>query len=201
MSQREQTRLRLLNSVIAEEVSLAEAARLMALSEHQVRRSLAAYRRDGARALSHGNRGRRPRNALPEGLEAQVVWLATGQYPGANHSHLTELLEEREGLRLSRSTVRRMLLQLDGSHHAWLEECGRRFVLLLAVDDATGIVAAARFRPAEDARGYFQLMEQVIGQFGLPLALYTDRHAVFQPVGKRSELPGATTHFAERCES
>ena len=225
MNQREQTRLRLMNSVIAEEVSLAEAARLMALSERQVRRLLAAYRRDGARALAHGNRGRRPRNALPEGLEAQVVRLAAEQYPGANHSHLTELLEEREGLRLSRSTVRRMLLragiasprrrrpprhrvrrermpragmllQLDGSHHAWLEERGPRFVLLLAVDDATGVVAAARFRPAEDARGYFQLMEQVIGQFGLPLALYTDRHAVFQPVGKRSELPGATTQFA-----
>lgn len=89
-----------------------------------------------------------------------------------------------------------MLLQLDGGHHAWLEERGPRFVLLLVVDDATGVVAVGRFRPAEDARGCFQLMEQVIGQFGLPLALYTDRHAVFKPVGKRSELPGATTQFA-----
>ena len=38
-----------------------------------------------------------------------------------------------------------MLLQIDGSHHAWLEERGPRFVLLLAVDDATGTVAGAVF--------------------------------------------------------
>lgn len=36
LNQGEQTRLGLLNSVIAEEVSLAEAARLLALSERQV---------------------------------------------------------------------------------------------------------------------------------------------------------------------
>ena len=44
-----------------------------------------------------------------------------------------------------------MLLQTDGSHHPWLEERGPRFVLLLAVDDATGIVANAVFRPMSRA--------------------------------------------------
>ena len=52
-----------------------------------------------------------------------------------------------------------MLLQVDGSHHAWLEERGPRFTLLLALDDATGDVPRALFRPAEDARGYFSLMK------------------------------------------
>ncbi len=46
-----------------------------------------------------------------------------------------------------------MLLQVDGSHHAWLEQRGPRFCLLLGVDDATGAVVHALFRPAEDARG------------------------------------------------
>lgn len=40
-----------------------------------------------------------------------------------------------------------MLVQVDGSHHPWLEDRGLRFVLLLAVDDATGIVVNAVFRP------------------------------------------------------
>lgn len=52
-----------------------------------------------------------------------------------------------------------MLLQVDGSHNAWLEARGPRFTLLLAVDDATGDVPYAVFRPAEDARGCFSLME------------------------------------------
>ena len=44
-------------------------------------------------------------------------------------------------------------MQIDGSHHPWLEERGPRFVLLLAVDDATGIVANAVFRPEENTPG------------------------------------------------
>lgn len=71
---------------MAQEASLAEAARLMALAERQVRRLLAVYRCDGTRALAHRNRGRRHRNALPEGLEVQVVWLAAEQYAGSNQS-------------------------------------------------------------------------------------------------------------------
>ena len=68
-----------------------------------------------------------------------------------------------------------MLLQVDGTHHAWLEERGPRFTLLLAVDDATGDVPYALFRPAEDARGYFSLMKQIVQRRGLPLALYSDQ--------------------------
>jgi hypothetical protein len=53
--------------------------------------------------------------------------------------------------------------------------------LLLAVDDATGTVPAALFRPVEDTRGYFLLLERILRHSGVPLAVYTDRHAVFQP--------------------
>ena len=162
MHQQEQARLHVLNSVIAEEITIAQAAALMNLSERHARRLLAAYRKDGAEALAHGNRGRRPHNAVPEVVAAAVVHLAATHYPGANHTHLSELLEEQEGILLSRPTLRRiltraglpsprrrrppahrvrrermpregMLLQVDGSHHAWLEDRGPRFALLLAV--------------------------------------------------------------------
>ena len=72
------------------------------------------------------------------------------------------------------------MLQIDGSHHRWLEDRGPRFVLLLAVDDATGTVANAVFRPEEDTRGYFLLMEGTIRRLGIPLPLYGDRHGVFK---------------------
>ena len=39
-----------------------------------------------------------------------VVQLARTRYAGTNHAHLTELLMEREGIDLSRSTVRRILV-------------------------------------------------------------------------------------------
>ena len=40
-----------------------------------------------------------------------MVRLASTDYAGANHTHLTELLREREGIDLSRPTVRRILVK------------------------------------------------------------------------------------------
>ena len=197
LNQREQARLQVLNSVLEYQLPTTQAAEVLGISERQVRRVLAAYRREGAAALVHGNRGRQPRNAIPEETASAVVMLASGKYAGFNHSHLSEVLAEREGIHLSRQTVslllnrhglpsarrhrppkhriRReqipqegMLLQIYGSHHAWLEERGPRFALLLAVDDATGTVANALFQPGEDTRGYFLLMQGVIRRYGLP---------------------------------
>ena len=72
-----------------------------------------------------------------------------------------------------------MLVQLDGSHHAWLEGRGPKLVLLLAVDDATSAVVNAVFRTGEDkdTAGYFTLQQGLIERRGIPLALYSDRHA------------------------
>ena len=191
MNQNEQTRLKLLNSVMVGQLPVAQAAELLGVSERHVWRVLAAYRSEGAAALVHGNRGRRPANATSEAAIADVLRLATTRYSGTNHTHLSELLMEREGIALSRSTVRRialsagvrsprrrrsprhrvrrrrmpqagMLVQIDGSHHRWLEERGPSFALLLAVDDATSTAPYALFQPEEDARGYLMLMEGLI---------------------------------------
>jgi hypothetical protein len=89
-----------------------------------------------------------------------------------------------------------MLLQLDGSDHAWLEDRGPWLTLLLAVDDATGTVPYGVLREREDAHGYFELLESIINRHGIPLGVYMDRHAVFQSPGQRldkeSGAPGAT---------
>ena len=88
---------------------MAEAAELMRVSERHAWRLLATYRKEGAAGVAHGNRGRRPSTATSPETQEQVTALAKGRYAGFNHSHLTELLAEREGVRLSRSTVRRVL--------------------------------------------------------------------------------------------
>ena len=225
MTQLEAARRLVLERVDADDLRTAQAAEVLGVSERHVWRLLAAYRARGAPALAHGNRGRRPHNVVPDPVAATVVRFARDRYPGANHTHLSELLWEHEGLTLSRFTVHRilgaagmpsprrrrplehrvrrermpregMLLQVDGSHHACLEARGPRFTLLLAVDDATGHVPSALFRPAEDARGYSSLLEQVVVRRGLPLVLYTDRHGVFQaPPGRTGRRP--PTQFAQ----
>ena len=85
-------------------MGVGEAACVLGLSERHAWRMLAAYRRLGAAALSHGNRGRRPTNATSPMVQAKIIALARERYQGVNHTHLTELLAEREGVELSRST-------------------------------------------------------------------------------------------------
>ena len=227
LNEKELARLQLLNNVIEHNVPMVQAAEVLGVTERHAWRILAAYRREGAAALAHGNRGRQPPNAVSDDLAVAVVTLAATRYSGANHTHFTDLLREREGIDLGRQTVRRILtkagmpspkkrrppkhrvrrermpqawmsVQVDGSHHPWLEERGPRFVLLLAVDDATGKVANAVFRQAEDARGYFILMDGLIQRWGIPLALYTDRHGVFKFSGRPRQVPRPveSTHFS-----
>lgn len=54
---------------------------------------------------------------------------------------------------------------------------------MLALDDATGTIAAARFREQEDTRGYLLLVQDIIHRHGILLAIYTDRHSVFLQQG------------------
>ena len=58
-------------------------------------------------------------------------------------------------------------ISIDGSHHPWLEDRGPKLTLLIAVDDATGVVAQAVFRTSEVTRGYLVLLEGLIRQRGI----------------------------------
>lgn len=71
-----------------------------------------------------------------------------------------------------------MLLQVDGSKHDWLG--GPWLTLHAAIDDATNEVPWALFRQEEDATGYALLLHHISQTHGLPLALYADRHTIFQ---------------------
>jgi len=210
LNKKEQARLQIMNLVLQGQCKMAEATSLMGVSERHIWRLLAAYRKDGAAALAHGNRGRIPPNIVTEEQRMAVLELAKGTYAGFNHTHLTEMLEERDKLQLSRSTVRRiliaeglrsppkhrsrrerrsqegMLLQVDGSRHDWLQGRGPYLTLVGSIDDATGTVYAL-FREQEDAHGYFLLLEEIIKSKGIPLALYSDRHSIFKVPARESE--------------
>ena len=215
LSAREQRRARILNEHLAGRLTVAQVAGLLGVSERHVSRMLARYRRDGPAALAHGNRGRRPWHALPEGLAERVVELVRTKYPDANHSHLTELLAEREAIGLERTTIRRILLaaglrtprprrapahrsrrermpregtllQADGSPHRWFGPDRPMVTLLGAIDDATGRVPWALFREQEDAAGYLELVWRIAERRGLPEGFYLDRHGIFT---RRSQEP------------
>ena len=57
LTQREQTRLQVLNRLVAHRMAPHEAAAILGLSERHTWHMLAAYRMEGAAALAHGNPG------------------------------------------------------------------------------------------------------------------------------------------------
>ncbi len=160
--------------------------------------------------------------ACPKSCGREILTLAEGVCRDYNDQHLTEVLQEEHGLQVSRASVRRirraaglasphkyrrrkghlrrerypqagMLFQIDASHHAWLEDRGPQLALVAAIDDATNQVVGALFREHEDAAGYFLLLQDIAQRVGLPLALYADRHTIFQSPSKptiEQELAG-----------
>ena len=109
MSRTEQRRIWVLSKLMASELTVAEAAELLGLTERSIYRLRARMERVGPAGLVHGNRGRVSSRRLDETTRRRILELAEGRYAGLNDSHLAELLAEREDLHISRQALRRLL--------------------------------------------------------------------------------------------
>ena len=85
------------------------AALTLGCTKRHINRMLAGYRREGTAFFVHGNRGRKPATTIPEETRNTVVDLYRNKYYQANFRHYTELLEERENIRISPSSVAKIL--------------------------------------------------------------------------------------------
>src|SRR5690606_26978979 len=71
------------------------------------------------------------------------------------------------------------MVQIDGSHHDWFEGRAPVCVLMVMIDDATGLVLARFFEAGTTvaAMMIFMLWAQA---HGLPGLLYPDRHSIYR---------------------
>lgn len=219
MTAKEQHRAWVLTKVLAGELTMAEAAATLGLSERQLWRLRVPFRRLGPGALVHGNRDKPSPRRIDAALRGRIVELRRTTYADVNDTHFTELLEDPEKIVVSRATVRRilraeglgsprrrrppkhrsrrprmaaegLLLQLDGSTHDWLQGRGPWLTLVGGIDDATGTVPAAVFRDQEDAAGYLTILRDTVKGSGIPGAVYRDRHGAFAPTNPGRTEPG-----------
>lgn len=212
LTMKEQSRVAILSKLAKSSKNrptIPQLAESMGLSERQVYRLKACYKREGPLGLAHKNRGRPSSRKMPNAKEAKIVKLAQGKYSGFNDHHLTEKLVDVEGIKVSRQKVQRLLrargvpavrkkrqpkhrtrrerkpqegfmLQTDGSNHDWLEGRGPRMTLLGLIDDSTNLVPDGFFDDEETTMGYFKLFHRVFSKHGLPLSIYADRHSIFR---------------------
>jgi len=191
------------------------AAEMVELSRRQFYRIYAAYRKDGIKGLTHGNRGKPSPRKTPAETEARVIELRRTKYgedilPDViGDRQFTELLSEREGIHLSYETVRvllrragippkhpkkkpkhrsrrerkpqpGMILQVDGSSHAWFPFNEERYTLILAIDDADSRVVYAHFCNAETTMEYMRMCRSIVSEYGIPMSIYADKHSSFK---------------------
>lgn len=223
MSERDLQRIEILSKVIAGRMTTVSAAHVLDLSERQVRRLLERMRTDGAASIRHKAIGRPSNNRISDGVRDYAVMLVGERYADFGPTLAAEKLAERDGLRVSRETLRGWmvdaglwlsrkqrrtfhqprlrreaygeLVQIDGSEHRWFEDRGPPCSLLVFVDDATGKLMQLRFVRSESAFTYFEALALYLTRHGAPIAFYSDKHSVFRVAKKDARGGQGMTQF------
>lgn len=218
LAENELKRLKVLERVASGAMNFQEGAQNLGITIRQLRRLRQRYKEEGAEGLIHGNRGRKPPHALSKEIKSQVVMLFEEKYSDSNYSHCAELLEEHDGIKLSRRSVARvlrdsghqskrlqkrrpkkhtrrdrrtqagMLWQTDATPYEWLGKNFGKFALHAMIDDATGIVTGAWFTGNECAEGYAIAMQEGIKRYGVPMGLYSDKHTIFRSPNEKLSI-------------
>ena len=206
MSQRERDRLKVLHGVKEGQYTQAKAAQLLGLTVRQVRRLQERLDEHGDAGLVHRLRGRPSNRRLDAKLRQRVLREYGQRYADFGPTFACEKLAEL-GLDVLPATLRRWLLaeglrqrqrrrdvhrqrrprrdcfgelvQMDTSLHEWTEGRGESMVLVTMIDDATSRVLAC-FYPGDTVEAHFDLLGRWLEKYGRPLALYTDRHGIFE---------------------
>ncbi len=207
-------RLKAVQASIDGYVTQKTAAAILGLSERQVRRLVRDVRERGDRGIIHALRGRPSNRRIPEETREEVLSLYQGRYPDFGPTLAREKLLERDGIRISDETLRRWLVeagiwkkkrkrsgfrqwrprrecfgqmvQMDGSHHDWLEGRGPKLVLMGYIDDATNRVYG-RFYEYEGTLPAMDSFREYVKIYGLPVSVYLDRHTTYKSSKKLTE--------------
>lgn len=215
MSQREVDRLPVIQQVLDGKLKQKQAARQLKLSTRQVRRLCHRVKVKGKAELIHGLRGKPSNHRLPARRLDKALSLVESKYNDFGPTLANEKLRQFHKIQLSTSTLRRgmmeaglwqsrpqkqkhrawrqrracrgELVQLDGSHHAWLEERGPACVLVAYIDDATSEVLYAEFVEAEDTLTLMRTTQSYLQRYGRPVAFYVDRDSIYR-VNRQANL-------------
>lgn len=208
MSKREINQVEIFERLKRREIKQKKASKILDISVRQVKRKLRDYKLYGAKSLVHKARGQVSNNKISQGKIDEAITLIKDKYWDFGPTLASEKLEENHQIKLSKEKVRQEmittgiwkskktrkphvhqlrerracfgeLIQLDGSPHDWFEGRATKCNLNVAVDDATNTYSA-RFSKTETTQDYLQLLDEYINTYGLPLAIYVDKHSIFR---------------------
>jgi len=209
MSMKETERITIMDNLVAKRIKQKHASLQLGISVRQVRRMVKRYKLEGISGLVHKSRGRIGNRAFKQEKKQQVITLIKEQYPDFGPTLTSEELAERDGIVVSRETVRKLmiaeqlwkehhlkkvtihtyrerrscvgeLIQLDGSPHRWFEERADPCTLLAYIDDATSRIMDGEFTNYEGTFTLFGATEHYLQIHGKPISLYVDKHSTYR---------------------
>ena len=213
LKQKDLKRATLIEACIKGECTVKQVADALGLSERRVKQIKKEVKENGVKSIQHGNRGRKPKNAIPFETRQKILDLRSSyEYEISNFKHFQELLKERENIDISYSALynilrnagikspkkhrktklhhRRkrkecegMMLQADGTPFDWFGN-GQKYSLHGFIDDATGKITGLYMCKNECLLGYLEVLRQTLENYGIPISLYPDKYSVFFPPKK-----------------
>lgn len=199
-----------IQSVIDNKRTGKEASEALNLSERQIWRLVKKAKNGGIDKIKHGNYNRIPKNKISDDVVNKIVKLKNSyEYECTNFKHFTELLNERENIKLSYSTVYNILkkngfvsknshkdrrthrrrkrrenegdlVQADGTPFDWFEN-GKMYSIHGFIDDATGKILGLYMMQNECLLGYLESLRYMLKNHGIPKVIYPDKYSVFFP--------------------
>lgn len=85
------------------------AAKKLGISRRQVDRLIIKYKEKGKSAFVHGNRSRKPVNALDKTISENIILLYKNKYQDWNFQHFKEFLEKDENIKVSYNFIYKAL--------------------------------------------------------------------------------------------
>jgi transposase len=201
-------RMSVIQAVLEKRLKQRQAAKRLDISTRQVRRLSRRLKREGARGLLHGLRGRPSNHRLATKELSKGLRHITKLYADFGPTLAHEKLRKIHQIKLSLSRVRRgmiaeglwtpsregkrhrawrerrssvgELVQLDGSDHDWFEGRGPRCALLIFIDDATSRILYGQFVTVEDTLNLLGATRNYLRLHGRPVAFYVDRDSIYK---------------------
>jgi DNA-binding MarR family transcriptional regulator len=234
MTREEIQRYQVIRKVLERQINQQEASEFLKLSDRQVRRIVKRVRVEGESGVVHRSRGRTGNRCIKASLREKILKLYRCCYEDFGPTLASEKLLERDGLKVNDETLRLWLIkealwqarlrkvrksltwrerkyhfgemvQLDGSHHDWLEARGPKLVLMGYIDDATGKFYG-KFYDYEGTLPAMDSLKGYINKYGIPKSIYLDRHSTYKnnkkyaytdwPFRDKEEL----TQFGRACK-
>ena len=105
----EQEKYEVIKSLVDHNGNKNAAAIKLGCTVRTINRMIQRYKEQGKNAFVHGNRGRKPAHTLSETTVTDIITLYNKKYYDATFSYACELLAEHDGIRISPSTLTKIM--------------------------------------------------------------------------------------------